>query len=92
MQIHLQALLDRDVVKNTGRVETPANRYGKGKTQEQSSEQTGSIGGEHNPGGKTKRDNPMHGNSPGRAKQSPNDKAREKSKADYKLKERTRLN
>ncbi len=40
------------------RVETPANRYGTGKTQEQSSEQMGSIGGEHNPGGKTKRDNP----------------------------------
>ncbi len=57
--IHLQALLYRDVVRNTGKVETPANRYGKGKTQEQSSEQTGSIGGEHNPGGgKTKRDNP----------------------------------
>ncbi len=58
VRIHLQALLYRDVVKNTGRVETPANRYGKGKTQAQSSKQTGSIGGEHNPGGKTKRDNP----------------------------------
>ncbi len=70
-----------------GRVETPANRYGTGKTQEQSSEQTGWIGGEHNPGGKSKRDNPNARNSPGRGKQSPNDKAREKSKAGYKLKE-----
>ncbi len=68
-----------------GRVETPANRYGTGKTQEQSSEQTGSIGGQHNPGGKSKRD--MHSNSSGRGKQSPNDKAREKSKVSYKLKE-----
>ncbi len=56
VRIHLQALLET-WSKNTGSVETPANRYGTGKTQEQSSEQAGSIGGKKNPGGKTKRDN-----------------------------------
>uniref|UniRef100_A0A671NI08 Twisted gastrulation protein homolog 1-A-like n=1 Tax=Sinocyclocheilus anshuiensis TaxID=1608454 RepID=A0A671NI08_9TELE len=40
VQIHLQALLDRDIVHNTGRVETPANRYGTGKTQEYSKDKT----------------------------------------------------
>ncbi len=38
--------------------QTTANEYGTGKTQEQSSEQTRSIGGERNPVSKTKRDNP----------------------------------
>lgn len=37
--------------------QTTANRYGTGKTQEQSSEQTGSIGGKHNPVSKTERGN-----------------------------------
>ncbi len=77
LQIHLQALLYRDMFKTTGRVETPANRYGKGKTQEQSSEQTGLIGGEHNPWGAKQREIiKMHGYSPGRGRQSTNDKAR----------------
>ncbi len=87
MRIHLQALLDRDVVKNTGRVETPANRYGTGKTQEQSSEQTGLIGGEYNLGAKQREIIQIHGDSPGRGKECPNDKAREKSKAGYKVQE-----
>ncbi len=76
MRIHLQALLNRDVVKNTGRVKKKtAHRYGKGKTQAQSSDQMESIGGEHNPVAKQREIIQMQDNSPGRGKH-PNDKSK----------------
>ncbi len=52
-----------------------AHRYGKGKTQEQSSDQMESIGGEHNPVAKQREIIQMHDNSPGRGKH-PNDKSK----------------
>ncbi len=53
MRIHLQAFINKR--------QTTANRYGTGKTQEQSSEQTGC-----NPGAKQREIIQIHGNSPGR--------------------------
>ncbi len=53
MRIHLQAFINKR--------RTTANRYGTGKTQEQSSEQTGC-----NPGAKQREIIQIHGNSPGR--------------------------
>ncbi len=58
VRIHLQALFKKDVVKNTGRVQTPANWYGKGKTQDSPVNRRGWSAGNIVQGGKTKIGNP----------------------------------
>ncbi len=89
MQIHMQAFIHRHG-QDTGRVEQ--QQIGMAWARHKSTPVNRRSRSEVNviPGAKQREIIQVHDNSPGRGEQSPNDKTRERSRAEYKLQGRQR--
>ncbi len=89
MRIYMQAFINKHG-QNTGRFEHQQTGTARGRQKSSPVNRRGRLAANVIQGAKQREIIQVHENSPGRGKESPNDKRRDRSKASYKLQGRQR--